>query len=85
MKGIMQQYPQVFEQPSTHILTVSPERTFWKRRPFCTGRPSAEAADCITVLRDDYEHMINMLFIERPEFEGIMDCMERLEQEINKR
>ena len=26
-----QQYPQVFEQPSTHILTVSPERTFWEK------------------------------------------------------
>ncbi len=26
-----QQYPQVFEQPSTHLLTVAPERTFWEK------------------------------------------------------
>ncbi|MDR1132326.1 MAG: nucleotidyl transferase AbiEii/AbiGii toxin family protein, partial [Oscillospiraceae bacterium] len=26
-----QQYPQVFETPATHILTVAPERTFWEK------------------------------------------------------
>ena len=39
--------------------------------------------DCIPLLREDYEHMKNMIFGETPEFEAIMDCMERLEREIN--
>ena len=39
--------------------------------------------DCIPLLREDYEHMKNMIFGETPEFEEIMDCMERLEREIN--
>ncbi len=39
--------------------------------------------DCIPLLREDYEHMKNMIFGETPEFEKIMDCMERLEREIN--
>lgn len=40
--------------------------------------------DCIPLLREDYEHMKNMIFGETPEFEEIMDCMERLEREINE-
>lgn len=39
--------------------------------------------DCLPLLREDYEHMKNMIFGETPEFEEIMDCMERLEREIN--
>ena len=38
---------------------------------------------CIPLLREDYEHMKNMIFGETPEFEEIMACMERLEGEIN--
>lgn len=38
---------------------------------------------CIPLLREDYEHMKNMIFGETPEFEEIMECMERLEGEIN--
>lgn len=39
--------------------------------------------DCIPLLREDYEHMKNMIFGATPEFKEIMDCMERLEREIN--
>lgn len=39
--------------------------------------------DCVPLLREDYEHMKNMIFGETPEFEEIMDCVERLEREIN--
>lgn len=39
--------------------------------------------DCIPILRDDYEHMKNMIFGEKPVFEEIMVCIERLETEIN--
>ena len=34
-------------------------------------------------LRDDYEHMQNMLFGEKPSFEEIMDGIAKLEAEIN--
>ena len=34
-------------------------------------------------LRDDYEHMQNMLFGEKPSFEEIMDGIAKLEEEIN--
>ena len=37
----------------------------------------------IPLLREDYEHMKNMIFGETPEFEEIVECMERLEGEIN--
>ena len=142
-----QQYPQIFEQPSTQILTVAPERTYWEKATilhkeafrtngkmptrysrhyydlYCMDKsPVKEAAlsdlellervvrfkdrfypagsahyelakpgtmrllppeDCTPTLRDDYEHMKNMIFGERPEFDKIMDCMKRMEQEIN--
>lgn len=39
--------------------------------------------DCVPTLRDDYEHMKNMIFGEKPVFEEIMACIERLEAEIN--
>lgn len=143
-----QQYPQVFEQPSTHILTVAPERTFWEKVTilhkeafrtngklsprysrhyydlFCMANsPVKEAAltdlnllervvcfkdrfyptgsayyelakpgtmrlmppkDCVMQLEEDYAHMQNMLFGAKPTFNEIMDCMKRLEMEINK-
>lgn len=40
--------------------------------------------DCVPLLREDYEHMKNMIFGETPEFEEIMDRMGRLEREINR-
>lgn len=142
-----QQYPQVFGQPSTHILTVAPERTFWEKATilhkeafrtngklpprysrhyydlYCMGKSPVKAealADldllervvrfkdrfypagsahyelakpgtlrlmppeaCIPALREDYEHMRNMIFGEQPEFEEIMVSMTVLEQDIN--
>lgn len=39
--------------------------------------------DCIPSLRDDYEHMKNMIFGEKPEFDDILICISHLEQEIN--
>ena len=142
-----QQYPQVFKHPTTSILAVAPERTFWEkvtilhkeafrtngRFParysrhyydlWCMGRSSIKAAaygelgllervvrfkerfypagsahyelakpstmrllppeEWIPLLREDYEHMKNMIFGETPEFEEIVECMERLEGEIN--
>lgn len=40
--------------------------------------------DCLSILREDYGHMQNMLFGEKPGFEEILDCVARLEQEINR-
>lgn len=40
--------------------------------------------DCLPLLREDYEHMKNMIFGETPEFEEIMTCVEQLEREINE-
>ena len=37
----------------------------------------------IEKLRDDYEHMQNMIFGEKPEFEDILQAIEKLEKEIN--
>lgn len=34
-------------------------------------------------LRDDYEHMQNMLFGDRPEFDDVLVGIEKLEKEIN--
>ncbi len=39
--------------------------------------------DCLPVLREDYEHMQNMLFGNIPTFEDIMVCIVQLETEIN--
>ena len=39
--------------------------------------------DWLPLLREDYEHMKNMIFGETPEFEEIMECMERMEEKIN--
>lgn len=143
-----QQYPQVFKHPTTSILAVAPERTFWekvtimhkeafrtngrfpahysrryydlwcmdkspvkataygdlallermvrfKERFYPAGSAHYELAkpgtmrllppvECLALLREDYEHMTNMIFGETLEFEEIMECMERPEREINK-
>ena len=143
-----QEYGRLFKQPSTDILTVLPERTFWEKvtilhreafreadRPF-PSRYSRHYYDLYRMmqtevkdnaladndlltrvvefkdkfyrcpwarydlakrgsmrlmppdynldkLRDDYEHMQNMLFGEKPSFEEIMDGIAKLEAEIN--
>ena len=143
-----QEYGRLFKHPSTDILTVLPERTFWEKvtilhreafreedRPFPTRYSrhyydlyrmmQTEVKDnaladndlltkvvdfkdkfyrCpwarydlakrgsmrlmppdynLNKLRDDYEHMQNMLFGEKPSFEEIMDGIAKLEEEIN--
>ena len=143
-----QQYPQVFTRPSTEILTVSPERTFWekvtilhkeafrnngkfplrysrhyydlccmdrsdikkmayediellkrvvtfKARFYPAGNAHYDEAvpgtirlmppeDCMKQLQDDYSHMRNMIFGFCPEFDDVMACVKRLEEEINQ-
>ena len=143
-----QEYGRLFKQPSTDILTVLPERTFWEKvtilhreafreadRPF-PSRYSRHYYDLyrmmqtevkdnaladndlltrvvefkdkfyrcpwarydlakrgsmrlmppdynLNKLRDDYEHMQNMLFGNKPSFEEIMDGIAKLEADIN--
>lgn len=143
-----QQYVRVFQKPSTSVLTVMPERTFWEKVTilhkeafrtngsfparysrhyydlFCMDKSPVKASayadldllarvvqfkerfypagnahydlarpgtmrllppeDCLPTLREDYAHMQNMLFGEKPSFEEVMDCIARLEQEINQ-
>ena len=141
-------YGRVFEQPSTQILTVLPERTFWEKVTilhreafrsenstlpsrysrhyydlYCMAKtPVKERAladadllarvvmfkdkfyRCpwarydlakrgtmrlmppdhnVQKLRDDYEHMQNMIFGEKPEFEAILEEIANLEKTIN--
>ena len=141
-------YPKLFESPTTEILTVLPERTFWEKvtilhreayRPenstvparysrhyydiWCMARtPVRESAFAdvdllekvvrfkekfyrcawakyeeakpgtmklipsernIKALHDDYEHMKNMIFGEKPEFDVILNSIKQLENEIN--
>lgn len=143
-----EQYGRVFEQPSTDILTVLPERTFWEKvtilhreafreegREFparysrhyydlyCMAQSEvkenalrdkelldkvvtfkAKFYRCpwarydlakhgsfrlmppeynIQVLRDDYAHMQNMLFGNKPTFEQVMDQIRLLEEAVN--
>jgi hypothetical protein len=142
-----QRYPQVFEFPSTQVLTVAPERTFWEKITilhkeafrgndyfpprysrhyydlYCMDRsnvkerayadlgllrrvvqfkdrfyPAGSAhynlakpgtmrlmppENCLVTLQDDYKHMENMIFGEKPSFEDIIDCIQRIEREIN--
>ena len=143
-----QEYGRLFKQPSTDILTVLPERTFWEKvtilhresfreadRPF-PSRYSRHYYDLYRMmqtevkdnaladndlltrvvefkdkfyrcpwarydlakrgtmrlmppdynldkLRDDYEHMQNMLFGDKPSFEEIMGGIAKLEADIN--
>lgn len=141
-------YGRVFVQPSTQILTVLPERTFWEkvtilhREAFRAGSsmlPSRYSrhyydlycmakspvknlalADAnllarvvafkdkfyrcswarydlakrgtmrlmppkynLSKLREDYEHMQNMIFGEKPSFDTILEAIGRLENDIN--
>lgn len=141
-------YPRLFDSPTTEILTVLPERTFWEKvtilhreayRPeissvpmrysrhyydlWCMARSSVKEsalADInllekvvhfkekfyrcawakyeeakpgtmklipseqnIKVLYDDYEHMKNMIFGEKPDFDIILRTIQLLEEEIN--
>jgi len=141
-------YGRVFEQPSTRILTVLPERTFWEkvtilhREAFraesstLPGRYSRHYYDLycmaksavkeraladdnllaqvvafkdkfyrcpwarydlarrgtirllppeynIAKLRNDYDHMRNMIFGDKPDFDVILDEISALEAEIN--
>ena len=143
-----QEYGRLFKQPSTDILTVLPERTFWEKitilhreafRPEGKEFPARYSRhyydlyrmmqteikdnaladnDLLTKvvnfkdkfyhctwarydlakrgtmrlmppeynlnkLRDDYEHMQNMLFGDKPSFEEIMDGIAKLEEAIN--
>lgn len=39
---------------------------------------------CLSLLREDYEHMKNMIFGETPEFGEIMECIEQMEREVNE-
>ena len=142
------QYPKLFKQPSTDILTVLPERTFWEKvtilhreanRPIEKGFPlrysrhyydlycmaaspvkatafaDLELLDRVVrfkekfyrcpwaryenaepgtmqlmppernldALKDDYDHMKNMLFGSKPTFTDILSGIENLEKEIN--
>lgn len=142
------QYPQLFELPSTHILTVSPERTFWEKATilhkeafrtngkmparysrhyydlYCMDKSPVKAAaladldllervvrfkdrfypagsahyelakpgtlrlmppdECMPILRDDYDHMKNMIFGAQPESDEILESLSQLEREINR-
>ena len=41
------------------------------------------SADALKDLRDDYDHMKDMIYGEKPSFDEIMDAIAQLEQEIN--
>lgn len=141
-------YPRLFRQPTTDILTVLPERTFWEKvtilhreanrpegKPFparysrhyydlycmmnspvknvalnntellkkvvefkekfyrCPWAKYEEAKigtmklmppeRNMQALKDDYKHMQNMIFGNKPEFQEIMAGMQKLEYEMN--
>ena len=38
----------------------------------------------IPALRDDYEHMQNMIFGDKPDFDTILEGIKQLEKEINE-
>ncbi len=40
--------------------------------------------DCHPTLRADYEHMKNMIFGEKPEFEDVLEVIRTMEKEINE-
>lgn len=144
-----EQYPHLFKEPTTDVLTVLPERTFWEKvtilhreanrpedKPFPTRYsrhyydlycmsnsfvkknafenlellekvvafkekfyrcPWAKYEDAkigtmklmppernMQSLRDDYEHMQNMIYGEKIEFDMILSGIEELENEMNK-
>lgn len=142
-------YPFAFEQPSTSVRTVLPERTFWEKATILhreafrpeniemPGRYSRHYYDLyemaktdakdnalrnmallakvvafkdkfyhcswarydlavagslrlmpsearLKALKEDYDHMQNMLFGERPGFEALLSGIAKLEEEINQ-
>lgn len=144
-----EQYGHLFVQPSSKVLTVYPERTFWEKitilhreanRPesyafpqrysrhyydvYCMAAspikgkafgdlemlekvvvfkekfyrsPWAKYEDAkagsmklmppqynIAALREDYEHMLDMIFGDKPEFDEMMEGIRHLEHEINQ-
>ena len=144
-----EQYGRVFEQPSTTVLTVLPERTFWEKvtilhreafreesRPlparysrhyydlYCMAKSPVKdralhdtallarvvafkdkfyrcpwarydlakpgtmrlmpPAYHIPKLKEDYEHMRNMIFGEKPDFDKILNDIAQLEKEIKE-
>ena len=138
----------MFEQSSTTLRTVSPERTFWEKvtilhkeafrtngkipprysrhyydlwcmahspvkdaafqdldllrqvvafkdRFYPAGSAHYELAkpgtmrlmppeDCLPALKADYEHMKNMIFGEKPEFEEVLKTIGKISAEINR-
>lgn len=54
-------------------------------RTFAEGQDDKYCNHNLDKLLNDYEHMQNMLFGEKPSFEEIMDGIAKLEAEINKR
>ncbi|MCQ2386423.1 MAG: nucleotidyl transferase AbiEii/AbiGii toxin family protein [Clostridia bacterium] len=78
-------YARLFKEPTTEILTVLPERTFWARYDEATTGTMKliPAEKNIKALREDYEHMKNMIFGEKPEFDVILNAVKTLEDEIN--
>jgi hypothetical protein len=40
--------------------------------------------DCMMALESDYEHMQNMIYGHKPKFLDIMNCIQSMENEINK-
>lgn len=50
-------------------------------RPGTTRLPPPEEG--LPLFWEDYEHVKNMILGETPEFEEIMECIERLEGEMN--
>jgi predicted nucleotidyltransferase component of viral defense system len=144
----VKEYPHLFDQPQTSVLTVLPERTFWEKVSilhkethrseespfpqrysrhyydlFCMSATKVKErsfADLdlldkvvafkrkfypskwanydsakigtmklippptyIELLRDDYAHMQNMIFGDRPDFDELMAGIEKLETEMN--
>jgi hypothetical protein len=142
------EYPHLFEQAETTVLTVLPERTFWEKvtilhseahRPetkkfpqrysrhyydlYCMSASPVKARACadlnllakvvafkqkfypsswanydsaevgtmrltppdynIGILRDDYVHMQNMIFGDKPDFDELMSGIAQLEAVIN--
>ena len=142
-----EKYPQIFQQPSKSLRTVSAERTFWEKVTilhkeafrtngkvpprysrhyydlWCMEQSPVKAAayanlellrqvvafkdrfypagsahydlakpgtmrltppeDCLAALREDYDHMKNMIFGEKPEFDVILATVQTMEDEIN--
>ena len=54
------------------------------KKRFADGQNEKWSSYNLDKLRNDYEHMQNMLFGEKPSFEEIMQGIEKLETEINE-